>query len=241
MRVTMKEKLDVLIELQLFETEVNRLTGVLEKIPGKIEALDLTFMDLKQKIAEKTEVLSHLKKDYRAREVEVETNISRMKKSRSKMDAVKTNKEYQSILKEIQDLEDKNSLIEDEMLAALDMIESGQGELNQLNGEMGLLEKNVAAQKTALQNEAEEVQEHLLRVIRQRDGQFQSIDTKLLDTFNRVKARVGVLVVVPVTKSVCKGCHLMIPPQVYNELQRQDSLKFCPHCHRIIYWMSEEN
>jgi len=27
-----------------------------------------------------------------------------------------------------------------------------------------------------------------------------------------------------------------IPPQMYNELQRYDSLKLCPFCNRILYW-----
>jgi hypothetical protein len=27
-----------------------------------------------------------------------------------------------------------------------------------------------------------------------------------------------------------------IPPQEYIEIQRGGSLKFCPHCHRIMYW-----
>ncbi|MEE9535799.1 MAG: C4-type zinc ribbon domain-containing protein, partial [Desulfobacterales bacterium] len=35
--------------------------------------------------------------------------------------------------------------------------------------------------------------------------------------------------------AVCQGCNVNIPPQLYNELQRFDTLMFCPHCQRIIY------
>jgi predicted nucleic acid-binding Zn-ribbon protein len=31
-----------------------------------------------------------------------------------------------------------------------------------------------------------------------------------------------------------------IPPQVYNELQRCDSLKYCPSCFRIIHWQDQD-
>lgn len=236
----MKDKLDVLVEFQMLETGVNRLTAELEKIPGKIEALDGIFCELKQKLSEKSDYLITLKKDYRTKEIEVETNLSRIKKSREKMDAVKTNKEYQSILKEIQDMEDKNSLIEDDMLNFLEIIEGGQQDLNQLNAEMAILEKKVAGQKAIINQEAEALSIQLVELKEKRDDQFRLLDPKILETYNRVKLRVGASVVVPVTKAVCKGCHLMIPPQMFNELQRQDSLQFCPHCHRIIYWMSEE-
>ncbi len=56
--------------------------------------------------------------------------------------------------------------------------------------------------------------------------------------FNRVKSQQPDerAIVQGVTDAVCQGCHMNIPPQMYNELQREDSLKMCPSCERIIYW-----
>jgi predicted nucleic acid-binding Zn-ribbon protein len=42
--------------------------------------------------------------------------------------------------------------------------------------------------------------------------------------------------VVAVWKEVCDGCHMSIPPQLYNELQKSNELITCPSCSRIIYW-----
>jgi hypothetical protein len=70
---------------------------------------------------------------------------------------------------------------------------------------------------------------------------MRAVDTEILKTYNRVKLRVGAIGIVPVNNAVCNGCHLTIPPQMYNELHRQDSLKFCPHCHRMIYWLADES
>ena len=61
------------------------------------------------------------------------------------------------------------------------------------------------------------------------------IDAGILDKFYWVRGRVGRSAIVPVEKAVCQGCHLNIPPQMYNELHRCDHLEFCPHCQRIIY------
>ena len=44
------------------------------------------------------------------------------------------------------------------------------------------------------------------------------------------------LAVVPVVNGVCKGCHMAIPPQLYNIIQRGLSMETCPSCNRIIYW-----
>jgi uncharacterized protein len=45
---------------------------------------------------------------------------------------------------------------------------------------------------------------------------------------------------VPVSDAVCNGCNVNLPPQLYNELQRSDTLRYCPNCQRIIYWKEAE-
>jgi hypothetical protein len=44
------------------------------------------------------------------------------------------------------------------------------------------------------------------------------------------------LAVVAVKDGTCRGCNMRIPPQLYNVLQRGNSLELCPTCNRIIYW-----
>jgi predicted nucleic acid-binding Zn-ribbon protein len=41
---------------------------------------------------------------------------------------------------------------------------------------------------------------------------------------------------VEVIDGTCQGCHLQIPPQIYNEAQRGERVLQCPNCTRIIYW-----
>jgi uncharacterized protein len=237
----MKEKLVVLIDLQALEAEMARVQLALQKIPGALEALDASFMELRTKLSEKTAFVSELKKEYRAKEAEEQMNLSRIKKSRERMDSVKTNKEYQSLLKEIQDIEEKNSLVEDEMLAGLERIEDGERTVRKLKEEMAQMEKKVAEQKAIITQKAEALQQRQAELEEQLAQQMKAVDAEILKTYNSVKLRVGAIGIVPVNNAVCKGCHLTIPPQMYNELHRQDSLKFCPHCHRMIYWASDES
>lgn len=237
----MKEKLSVLIDLQAIETEMAQVQNALGKIPAAIEALDSHFFDLRSRLSESTGVLGEMKKDYRAKESDVQMNTSRIKKSRERMDAVKTNKEYQSILKEIQDMEEKNSLIEDDMIASLDRIEEGEKVVQRLKEEMKVMEKKVEEEKSVINRRAGDLEQRKSELEKLLAEKVQYVDAEIFKTYQKVKLRVGHIGIVPVTNAVCKGCHLTIPPQMYNELHRQDSLKFCPHCHRMIYWASDES
>jgi len=51
-----------------------------------------------------------------------------------------------------------------------------------------------------------------------------------------IKARRNGIAIVAVSRGICSGCHMNIPPQLYNELQRSEQILCCPNCNRILYW-----
>jgi predicted nucleic acid-binding Zn-ribbon protein len=68
-------------------------------------------------------------------------------------------------------------------------------------------------------------------------GEIESkADPENIVLLDDVRKKVRGNPLVPVQGSICMGCHMNIPAQLFNELQRFDELRFCPHCHRIIYW-----
>ncbi|MGH7828550.1 MAG: C4-type zinc ribbon domain-containing protein [Candidatus Binatia bacterium] len=34
---------------------------------------------------------------------------------------------------------------------------------------------------------------------------------------------------------MCQGCYMNIPPQLWNEILKNERLNLCPSCHRILY------
>lgn len=236
----MKEKLVVLIDLQALETEAGHVQSAVDAAPKEMEALNATLLQFQKKISEEAERIEGLKKEYRSREADVETNLTRIRKSKERMDSVKNNKEYQSLQKEIDGLEAQNSVIEDDMILSLDQIESGETAIKRLKVELVRMEADVVAQKDAIAQKTEQGKQRLSELGKKRDDLYNTVDPKILETYEQVKKRVKSAALVPVSHAVCKGCHLMIPPQMFNELQRWESLKFCPHCHRMIYWLEDQ-
>jgi predicted nucleic acid-binding Zn-ribbon protein len=167
-------------------------------------------------------------------------HLDRIRKSEAKLSAVKTNKEYQSSLKEIDDLKDMSSKKEDDMIEFLDRIEEAENVLKAKMAEFSKLEVQIKTEKEIIQKEAQEGRERLGNLGADRETVSGGIDANMLATFNRIKAnQTNQIGIVAVKDAVCQGCHMNIPPQMYNELQRGDSLKRCPICERIIYWKDQ--
>ena len=61
------------------------------------------------------------------------------------------------------------------------------------------------------------------------------VDPSLLSKYDRIKQGKKGLAVVECHDGVCRGCHMHIQPQLYNELVRGDRLIICPSCQRILF------
>ena len=185
-------------------------------------------------------MINELNQKYRNYESDVQMHLDRIKKSEAKLSAVKTNKEYQSSLKEIDDLKDVSSKKEDDMIEFLDRIEEAENVLKAKTVEFSELEIQMKTEKEIIQKEAQEGRRRLGNLDADWETVSAGIDAVMLATFNRIKAnQTNKIGIVGVKDAVCQGCHMNIPPQMYNELQRGDSLKRCPICERIIYWKDQ--
>jgi len=232
----MKEQIGIVVQLQEIEIKINKIKSVLDVIPGKISSLDKEMSDAEQEIDTKKSLVDELRKKYRLNESDYQANLSTLRKSQEKLAAVKTNKEYQSILKEIDDIKAKNSLVEDEMLKNLDVIEATERETVTLKNEFLEIKDRIDRDKETIKDKIEQSETDLAELDEKRGAISKNIDKELMSKYNIVKGLTKGTAIAPVLDSICRGCNMNIPPQMYNDLQRFDSIKFCPHCQRIIYW-----
>jgi predicted nucleic acid-binding Zn-ribbon protein len=126
---SVKEQLNTLVELQDTEIEIKSLERELAGIGARVEAMLAEKATYEQKLQDSRDKLEGLKKQYRSDESEIQMIDNQIVKSKEKLRAVKTNKEYQSTLKEIDDLKAKASTVEDGMLDTLDKIEAVESEI----------------------------------------------------------------------------------------------------------------
>jgi len=235
-----KEQIVSLVNLQQIEIETRNVKTKISNVDQRLEKLDDRLHDFKQVIEKQESVINELNQKYRDYETDVRMNLDAIKKSEAKLSSVKTNKEYQAFLKEIDDLKVKNSKLEDDMIEFLDGIEEAENTLNAKMAEYSELQTRLNNEKETIQKETEEGKRQLENLDAQLKTVAAGIDAALLATYNKVKAlQNNAIGIVAVIDAVCQGCNLNIPPQMYNELQRGDSLKKCPICDRIIYWKNE--
>ncbi|MBT8369161.1 MAG: hypothetical protein KJP23_31085 [Deltaproteobacteria bacterium] len=236
-----KEQIDTLIKLQQTEIKAARQKTFLAKVPGQISRLEQQLEEFVSSVENDEAALAEFNKQYRTYESDVQLNLAKIQKSEEKLRSVKTNKEYQSSLKEIDDIKAINSKLEDEMLEFLEKIETAEKTLKERKKHYTEIVEDSNQQKDSVKKDAEQREKTIVELESDRSQIAAGLDTAIIEIYNRVKAKqIDGVAIAAVVDAVCQGCNMNIPPQTYNELQRRDSLKYCPSCDRIIYWKDQD-
>ena len=123
------------------------------------------------------------------------------------------------------------------MLEILDKIEETESKIKAREQEYVLLGEEVEQSRQKIKAEIEARQHDLEEFNRNLAEAREKIEPELLKIFERTKqVQANHIALARVVDEVCQGCNVTIPAQLYNELHRRDSLKFCPKCGRIAYW-----
>jgi len=231
-----KNEIDILVELQEIEIKTEIIKSEISKVSGKLDKVDSELKSFESEMAEEEKIINDSKQKYRSCETDVQVNNEKAQKSTEKLKLVKTNKEYQSSLKEIDEIKAISSKIEDEMLHYLEQIEIAEKNISKQKENYSVLAEKLKQEKDIIIKETEQGRKEISQLENEWKTISQKIDLKLLNKFSIVKEMVSGRAVAEVKDAVCLGCNMQIPPQTYNELQRTDRLEFCPHCQRIIYW-----
>ena len=232
----MKEQIKRLVKLQTIKTQINEINGRLKDVENKIKALDSRFESYEEGIEKDGTALEIKQKEYRAYEGEIQVCQSMIQKSQEKMKVVKTNREYRSMLKEIDDLKQKIVTYEESMFSSLEQIDALEKTIDGRKKQFMEIGEEIKAEKEKVQSDASVDNDRLCALQQEWECGCEKIKPDILQKFIKVNKKIFGPAIVPVQNAVCEGCHMNIPPQTYNEIQRCDSLRFCPHCERIVYW-----
>jgi len=236
----LKEQLSFLIELQRMDLALTRINLKKKELPEKIARLDEGFINSVAGLEAERKKVDEIQKYHKEKEEKLKRGLESWKKTGDRLNEVKTNKEYQSILKEKETIENKNSEIEDEIIAALEELDKARDQLKSKENAHGTFIVQYEKNKKKMEEELSILDTDFLTCQQKSTELGKHIREPLLKKYEIIKGVRNGLAVTPVWKEVCDGCHMNVPPQLYIELQRSIELVSCPNCNRIIYWRDQD-
>ncbi|MCX8011948.1 MAG: C4-type zinc ribbon domain-containing protein [Desulfobacterota bacterium] len=233
----MPDQLELLKQLQLIDNMLKNLEKIKLDFPKKITQLEKEKEKRKQLLEKEKTSLDIVQKEKRKKELELSQEIERLKKSQDKLSQVKTNKEYQAVLKEIEEIKQHNSDIETEILICMEDIDVLTQKVKEAEIEYQNWIKNFEDQKSYLTRELERSKQELENQQTLRSQIIGLIEPELLKKFELIKERRQGLAIAAIQNGLCSGCNINIPPQKILEIRKSNNaIMYCPFCNRIIYF-----
>ena len=225
--------------IQSIDIRFDEIKREKDESPKEIDKLKENLDLLSNAMEQDLSAIEELKKVRRTVERELEEVESKFQKSKLRLNDVKSNKEYQAVLKEIEEQKELIFEREEVVIKCMEDIEIQEAECSSNDGTLRESQQEYKKKQDEFSQRLRDLDKEVQSLNGKMIQLSQNVDKNLLERYNRLRKNLKGKVVTQVINTICQGCNLGIPPQQYNELIKGGSIKSCPHCNRIIYWGDE--
>ena len=230
------DRIRKLVALQHVDDDIYAIEQELKTAPEEVEELARRFAGQEEQRNRILDKLQHLREQQKRLEQDIEGENSRIKKSKSKLMQVENDREYQAVVREMDNMERQSRGREEDRMTLQEEIALQESNLQEIDESWGSLQAELEVKRENLDSRLTEARAKLAEMENLRKETCGEVPEPVLKRYEFIRRRLNHPVIVPVDNGVCSGCHIAIPPQVFIELQRGKQILSCPNCQRLIYW-----
>lgn len=230
------EQLRYLVQIQEKDSQIIEITEKQKTLPDILSSLRLDLEKGQGSLAEAEREYENATKERKNLEDLLQDAEERIKKLKGRVSEIKTNKEYQALLKEIATAEQEKSDIEEKIIILLEEIDNLKALCTDREHIITEEEKKFQEKKKKIEEDFQQWSERLKELEGQKALLGSQIDPKLLAEYNKLISTRKGLAVTLVQNEYCLGCHMRVPPQIFTEIRKNDKIIYCLNCRRVLYW-----
>ncbi len=232
---SVEEKLSSLIKLQKIDSKLDQIQILKGELPMEVSDLEDEIQGLTSRKNRIEEEINGITDFIEQKKSAIKEAADLEKKYEKQSEAVKNNREFEAINKEIEMQQLEGKLAEKHIRDANEELSDKARQLEYANKQIEnkdtlLNNKKGDLQKIITETEKEETHYNDLAA----DAR-KGMDERLLYSYDRIrKSYRNGLAVVPVDRDACGGCYNAIPPQKQSEIKQRKKVMVCENCGRIL-------
>lgn len=201
-------------EQESLKADLVRLQEMVDSLAGEISILE----------DEKAELVSAMALE--------QENIER---SEGRLPQIKTQKEYVAVLKEVDTAKKLSKELQTSIEGKDEILGSLNADKEEKDGDLAKRTEEADARCAEIDEALSSVNEKLAEMEGQRNGLLEELPKPLRKRYELLMSRRGGVAVVEARDGACLGCHMHLPPQMFNSLFVTKEILACPHCNRLLY------
>jgi len=229
-----KTKLQNLFALQQVDSHLDELQELKGDLPGEVQTLEEQLASLAE---QRTDHEQRMKQSFAQRDdadAQIITLKERLEKYKKQQFAVRTNREYDALTREMDTATETIAKLEKEMEQLEAAASIARTQMEETAAKITDHQKLLSEKRTALTEVSKTTEDEELRFTHEREKLVARIARPDLVAYERIRKAKRGTAVVPVKRQACGGCHNRVPPQKLLELRKNDRIYTCERCGRII-------
>jgi len=235
------EDLKALVKLAKIDILARDLDEELKNAPRRLEELQNDVNRIAELLKAEQQQLEEATNLYQAQEEGIKEQNQALAKSKAKSAKARTMREVDAVEKEMEVIRRMLKDRETEREKLKEAIDKRSTVLEQHKKEFEQLVAIVSEEEQTTNERLAELESQRAEVLSGRDDQLSKIATGLIKRYDRIRSKRGGVGVVSITGDCCGGCHMVLPPQQVNAVQKAETLEQCPRCQRFMYYSESFN
>ena len=228
-----------LIKLQRLDTEIRHISALLDNIPTQLAEINQQINDSAQIIEQAKENFALNQKRRKSLEDEVNDIKVKISKYKIQLNEVKTNREYTSLLKEIEEAQQKIDQLEEEIISYMLSSDDIEIEIKEATEKHRQEEAMLSKEKATINKKKQELEKEIEKLTQEKEKLLDQIPPSQAKLYNDLSKKKNGIALSPVKDEFCSMCHMRVRPQILNELKVEKEIIFCENCGRILYWLKK--
>jgi len=210
-------------------------------VPVEVARLEKELLAFESEVEKEKAALSDIQKERRRLEMELMGVESRIQKYQGQLAEVKTNKEYQAMVHEIDGCKAERATLDEKILLDMEAAEKTQAAARVHDERLREKRQETEKGRQALRERMTGLQAEKQRLEGERESLQKTIPARMIDPFLKISKQRKGLGLVPVRGELCGGCHVRVMPKLIQEIRRSTFLITCDSCKRFLYVFEDLN
>lgn len=229
----MREQLEALEELSRTDLAFRQIDVELGEVDSQLTELRSNVDKIRELLDRERQQLADAEKMRQGHQVELETIAEKALRSKKRQEVARNNREVEATTRELEVLkrEKEERTAEAERLSQV--IVEVKASIARHETDFAELARHLDEEETTARGRSEELRGRKRAMEDERKAIAGRVQADVLRKYTMAFSRRG-SGVSECTGGVCRGCHVTLRPQLYNQILRADQIYQCPNCNRIL-------
>lgn len=228
-------QIEILASLQTVDREIKEQKDRKQEFLGELAVKEKEIAAKKAEIAALAAAFSEREKIRAEKDRLFQEEGKKAMDKRMRMNRIKSSKELQALQREIELMRQTNGELEEELIRVMQELDTVKGQMQAAESELAAMQEQWRAKQKELEERIHGIDAAVSEAVSRRQSIAAQVNNDLISRYELIFSRRGGTAVVEVSAGICQGCFMNIPPQLWNEIIRNDKLHLCPSCQRILF------